>query len=119
MSQTVYNTEATQRICSHLEKMLARVPMGTNKGIYQLMMAMVSGRFLESRRAVFPALADMGLTPDAIRRSSAALRKGRCKTQDLLQAWQQSVQKEGYFTPNCYGGFCPVPCDMTGFRRPQ
>jgi hypothetical protein len=119
MSQTVYNTGATQRICSHLEKMLARLPIGTNKGIYQIMMAMVSGRFLESRGAVFPALEHLGLPPDAVRRSSAALRNGKYKTQDLLHAWQQSVQKEGYFTPHCYGGFCPVACDMTGFLRPQ
>jgi hypothetical protein len=119
MSQTVYNIEATKSICSHLEKMLTRVPIGTNKGIYQLMMAMVSGRFLESRGAVFPALEDLGLTPDAVRRSSAALRKGKWTTQDLLHAWQQSVQQEGNFTPHCYGGFCPIACDMTGFRRPQ
>ena len=119
MSRTVYNIEATKNICSHLEKMLIRVPIGTNKGIYQLMMAMVSGRFLESRGAVFPALEDFGLSPDAVRRSGAALRDGKWRTQDLLHAWQRSVEQEGYFTPNCYGGFSPVPCDMTGFRRPQ
>ena len=62
MSQTVYSTDATnyrtdatKSICNHLEKMLTHVPIGTNLGLYQLMMAMVSGRFLESRGAVFPA----------------------------------------------------------------
>ena len=119
MSQTVYNIEATKSICNHLEKMLTHVPLGTNMGLYQLMIAMVSGRFLESRGALFPALEDLGLTPDAVRRSSAALRQGRWKTQDLLHGWQQSVQQEGNFIQNCYGGFCPLPCDMTGFRRPQ
>ena len=118
MSQTVYSTDATKSICNHLEKMLTNVPLGTNLGLYQLMMAMVSGRFLESRGAVFPALEDLGLTPDEVRRSSAALRQGRWKTQDLLSCWQQSVLQESHFSPNCYGGFCPVPCDMTGFRRP-
>ena len=113
MSQPVY------RICNLLEKTLQGVPLGTNLGLFQLQFALVSGRFLESRGAVFPALDNLGLEADAVRRSSAALRKGQWKTQDLLDNWQKIVQTEGHFTPHCYGGYCPVPCDLTGFRRPE
>ena len=113
MSQPVY------RICNLLEKTLQGVPLGTNLGLFQLQFALVSGRFIESRGAVFPALNDLGLPPDAVHRSSAALRQGRWKTQDLLDNWQRIVQNEGYFTAHCYGGYQPVACDLTGFRRPQ
>ncbi len=113
MSQPVY------RICNLLEKTLQGVPLGTNLGLFQLQFALVSGRFLESRGAVFPALDNLGLEADAVRRSSAALRKGRWKTQDLLDNWQKIVQTEGQFKPHCHGGYRPVPCDLTGFRRPE
>ena len=113
MSQPVY------RICNLLEKTLQGVPQGTNLGLFQLQFALVSGRFIESRGAIFPALNDFGLPPDAVHRSSAALRTGQWKTQNLLDNWQQIVQGEGHFTPHCYAGFRPVACDLTGFRRPQ
>lgn len=113
MSQPVY------RICNLLEKTLQGVPQGTNLGLFQLLFALVSGRFIESRGAIFPALNDLGLPPDAIHRSSAALRTGQWETQDLLQNWLRIVQAEGLFTPHCYAGYRPVVCDLTGFRRPQ
>ena len=113
MSEPVY------RICNLLEKTLQGVPLGTNLGLFQLQFALVSGRFLESRGAVFPALDDLGLEADAVRRSSAALRQGQWKTQDLLDNWQKIVRSEGHFTPHCHGGYRPVPCDLTGFRRPE
>jgi len=112
MSPPVY------RVCNLLEKTLAGVPIGTNLGLFQLQFALVSGRFLESRGAVFPALNDLGLAPHAVRRASAALRKGRWKTQDLLDNWQEIVQAQGHFRAHCYAGFQPVACDLTGFRRP-
>jgi hypothetical protein len=113
MSQPVY------RICNLLEKTLQGVPIGTNLGLFQLQFALVSGRFLQSRGAVFPALDSIGLEADAVRRSSAALRKGRWQTQELLDNWQKIVQTEGHFKPHCHGGYRPVPCDLTGFRRPE
>jgi hypothetical protein len=41
--------------------------------LFWLLGALLSGRFLLSRGAVFPALADGGLPADAVRRSGAAL----------------------------------------------
>ena len=113
MSTPVYRT------CTLLEQTLTNVPIGTNLGLYQLMFALVSGRFIESRGAVFPALNDLGLAPNEVHRASAALREGQWQTQDLLTNWQQILSTEGHFTPHCYGGFKPFACDLTGFRRPQ
>lgn len=113
MSTPVYRT------CTLLEQTLTNVPIGTNLGLYQLMFALVSGRFIESRGAVLPALNDLGLAPNEVHRASAALREGQWQTQDLLTNWQQILSTEGHFTPHCYSGFKPFACDLTGFRRPQ
>src|SRR5712692_7568402 len=71
MSTIVY------RIAVLLSALLAEVPVGTNLGLFWLLWALISGRFLRSRGAVFPALADGGLPADAVRRSGAALASGR------------------------------------------
>ena len=63
MSTIVY------RISVLLSTILADVPVGTNLGLFWLLWALISGRFLLSRDAVFPALADGGLPADAVRRS--------------------------------------------------
>ena len=52
MSTIVY------RISVLLSAILADVPVGTNLGLFWLLWALISGRFLLSRGAVFPALAD-------------------------------------------------------------
>jgi hypothetical protein len=67
MSTIVY------RISVLVGAILADVPVGTNLGLFWLLWALISGRFLLSRGAVFPALADEGLPADAVRRSGAAL----------------------------------------------
>jgi len=66
MSTIVY------RISLLLGAIVADVPVGTNLGLFWLLWALLSGRFLFSRGAVFPALADGGLPTEAVRRSSAA-----------------------------------------------
>ena len=71
MSTIVY------RIAVLLGAILADVPVGTNLGLFWRLWALLSGRFLLSRGAVFPALADGGLPADAVRRSGAALASSR------------------------------------------
>lgn len=113
MSTIVY------RIYALLQQVLERVPLGTNLGLLHLLLALLSGRFLASRGAVFPALQDLGLTPDAVRRSEAALCYGRWETAWLLCAWQRIVGVEGVFRPHAYEGIRPVACDLIGFFRPH
>jgi hypothetical protein len=113
MSTIVY------RISVLLGAILADVPVGTNLGVFWLLWALLSGRFLLSRGAVFPALADGGLPADAVRRSGAALAYGRWAIQPLVSAWQQLVQQEGRWHAHRYEGFRPVACDLVGFFRPR
>jgi hypothetical protein len=113
MSTLVY------RISVLLGAILADVPVGTNLGLFWLLWALISGRFLLSRGAVFPALADGGLAADAVRRSGAALAYGRWAIQPLVRAWQQVVQQEGRWHAHSYEGFRPVACDLVGFFRPH
>jgi len=113
MSTIVY------RISVLLGGILAEVPVGTNLGLFWLLWALLSGRFLLSRGAVFPALADGGLSADAVRRSGAALAYGCWAVQSLVRAWQQRVQQEGQWHAHSYEGFRPVACDLVGFFRPR
>jgi hypothetical protein len=113
MSTIVY------RMSVLLDRILANVPVGTNLGLFWLLGALVWGRFLLSRGAVFPALADRGLPADAVRRSGAALAYGRWAIQTLVGAWQQVVQQEGRWYAHVYEGFRPVACDLVGFFRPH
>ena len=113
MSTIVY------RISLLLGAILADVPVGTNLGLFWLLWALISGRFLPSRGAVFPALADGGLPADAVRRSGAALAYGRWAIQTLVRAWHQVVEQEGRWQAHCYEGFRPVACDLVGFFRPR
>jgi len=113
MSETVY------RIYALLEQVLADVPIGTNLGLWHLLLALLSGRFLGARGAVFPALTTLGLSAQAVRRSEAALCYGRWRLEDLLDNWQRQVQRESHFRPHVYEGIRPVACDLSGFFRPQ
>lgn len=113
MSALVY------RIVALLETLLGNVPVGTNLGLFHLFLALLSGRLLNARGALFPALADLGLSEDAVRRAEAALCYGRWHSADLLQAWQRCVHKEGRFRAHRYEGYCPVPCDLVGYFRPR
>jgi len=113
MSTIVY------RISVLLGAILTEVSVGTNLGLFWLLWALISGRFLLSRGAVFPALADGGLPADAVRRAGAALAYGCWAIAPLVQAWQQVVQQEGRWHAHRYEGFRPVACDLVGFFRPH
>jgi len=70
-------------------------PVGTNLGLGWWLGALLSGRFLLRRGAVFPALADGGRPADAVRRSGAALAYGRWAIQPRGWAWHQVVEPAG------------------------
>ena len=113
MSEIVY------RIVSLVETIVEEVRVGTNLGLFHLFLALLSGRLLNARGALFPALADLGLSEDAVRRAEAALCYGRWQIADVLGAWQRCVQEEGRFRAHRYEGYCPVPCDLVGYFRPR
>ena len=107
------------RIRRLLSQVLQDVPLGTNLALFTLLWMLISGRLLQSRGAVIPALADLGLAEDAVRRAWAALAYGRWHLPPLLARWQALVQAEGHWQPHRYGGLRPVACDLVGFFRPR
>lgn len=111
MSNIVY------RIVCLLDDVLEKVPVGTNLGLFSLLFALLCGRFLDSRGAVFPAFADQGITDQAVRRAEAALANGRWSIADLLSAGNKIVREQRRFHAHRYGGFCPVACELIGFFR--
>ena len=107
------------RINSALARVVAGVPIGTNLGLFHLLWMLLSGRLLQSRGAVIPGLADLGLAADAVRRCWAALAYGQWHAFRVLEAWEQLVREEGCFQPHQYGDYRPVACDVVGFFRPR
>jgi len=113
MSATVY------RVTTMLSSLLHGVPIGTNLAMLHLLFMLLSGRLLESRGAVIPGLAALGLPDDAVRRAWAALAYGRWAVGPLLARWEQQVVAEGRWQPHVHGGYRPVAADGVGFFRPR
>jgi hypothetical protein len=107
------------RVTQLLSSLVEPLPIGTNLGLFHLLFMLSSGRLLESRGAVIPGLAALGLTPPAVRRAWAALAYGDWETARLVTGWQQQVQAEGWWQPRQHGGYRPVACDLVGFFRPR
>src|SRR5438270_4913506 len=113
MSTVVY------RVTQLLSSLAEPLPIGTNLGLFHLLWMVVSGRLLESRGAVIPGLAALGLEPPAVRRAWAALAQGHWETARLVTACEHQVQQEGRWQPRQHGGYRPVACDLIGFFRPR
>src|SRR5215510_7247318 len=107
------------RVNSVLSRVVAAVPVGTNLGLFHLLCTLRSGRLLQSRGAVIPALAAFGLGAAAVRRAGAALAYGRWSMVQLLAAWQRVVQDDSQWQAHRHGGYRPVACDLVGFWRPR
>jgi hypothetical protein len=113
MSPLVY------RMNDLLSRVVQRVPVGTNLGLFHCLWMLRSGRLLLSRGAVIPGLAALGLAARASRRAWAALAYGQWHVAQLLEAWEHLVQEEQVFHAHQYGGYRPVACDLVGFFRPR
>jgi hypothetical protein len=107
------------RVTQGLSSLLEPLPIGTNLGLFHLLLMLMSGRLLESRGAVVPGLAALGLAPPAVRRAWATLAYGQWEIAPLLTHCQQWIQAEGRWQPSQHGGYRPVVCDLVGFFRPR
>lgn len=106
------------RIHRLLSCVLSTVGVGTNLDLFLLLWTILSGRLLQSRGGVIPALSLFGLSDDAVRRCWAALGYGRWAIADLFEGYRYAVASEGRWEARSYGGFRPVAGDLTGFFRP-
>lgn len=110
---------ASDQTIHALEYVVKKVSIGTNLALLHLLWAMLSGAFLESRGAVFPALQIAGFAVDQIRRGGQALRTGSWDIADLVVRWHAYVLNQDEWQPNGYDGYCPVAADLTTFWRPR
>lgn len=102
-----------------LAKLVEKLPIGTNLGMLHFMWSLVSGNFLESRGAIFPALQRMGLEEGEIRRAWAAFAGGKWEISELLSQWQRQVEEEGVWLEHKFEGYRAKAVDLVGFWRPK
>jgi len=110
---------AVQETITVLELIVQAVPVGTNLGLLYMLWAMLSGSFLSSRGAIFPALQANGFDEGQMRRSWSALRYGSWTIEKLIGWWRDYVLSEGEWQGNRYEGYRPLAVDWTAFWRPQ
>lgn len=102
-----------------LNKYVLGLPIGTNLGLFHVLWALLSGRLLQTRGALIPALAATGLEPVAVRRAWAAFANGSWAIASLLAALQALVRREGRWHAHRVGGYRVVAADTVGFFRPR
>jgi hypothetical protein len=93
-------------------------PIGTNLGLLRVLWALVSGQLLNTRGALIPALAAIGLSDAEVRQAWSAFANGKWDTHRLVTTWTKLVQEEGHWQRSEYGGYGVKALDLTGFFRP-
>ena len=102
-----------------LEYVVKTLPVGTNLALLYVLWALLSGAFLSSRGALFPALLALGLSAGQIRRSSQAVRAGAWSSDELVIRWRAWVVAHSSWQPHSYAGYQPLAVDITAFWRPR
>lgn len=110
---------ASQVTIQALEYVVKTLPIGTNLALLYVLWALVSGAFLNSRGAVFPALQTLGLSAVQMRRSSQAVRDGAWSSDELVTRWRAWVATRSSWQPHSYAGYQPLAVDITAFWRPR
>ena len=96
--------DAVCRMLPLLCTLVVACPIGTNLGLLHLLWMLASGRLLGARGALFPGLADCGLSAPATRRAWAALGQGDWTSGQLIGRWAGVVAREGQWQPHAHGG---------------
>lgn len=107
------------RITEVLSAMVIDLPLGTNLGLFHMLWTLLSGRLVQTRGALIPALAATGLEPAAVRRAWAAFCTGAWDVSHLIAALQLLVGREGRWHAQHCGAYRVVAVDTTGFFRPR
>src|SRR5258707_11526216 len=87
------------RITEVLSAIVIDLPLGTNLGLFHILWTLLSGRLLQTRGALIPALAATGLEPTAVRRAWAAFAVGAWDVSQLLAALQAVGRPGGRWPP--------------------
>ena len=109
---------AAEKTVHAISAVVQTVPVGTNIALLHILWAMISGAFLQSRGAIFGALATQ-FTEGEVRRSWAALRNGSWESNELLENWRVYVASENQWRVRRHERYAALSVDMTGFWRPH
>lgn len=112
-------TTASQKMIQAIEKVVKQVGVGTNRNIFNLLWAMVTGAFLSSRGTVHLALKLSGCTDAEIRRASNALRTGKWQIGELISNWREYVEQGEKWQLKTYEGWHVMAADAVVFPRPK
>ena len=111
--------EEVYRISQLTQKMVMRVPQGTNLALYQGLMTLMSGALLASRGALIPALAEVGFDRRDSLRIWQGLAHGNWEANALLGELHAQIAREGRWTALRVGGYQVKALDTVGYYRPR
>jgi hypothetical protein len=112
----VYRLQALQAPVLAITKKLC---IGTNLRIHDTLLTLMSGRLLETRGALIPALSSMGLNQNECLRTRAAIQQGRWTVRNLLKHFHTWVAKHTDWQPLQVAGFNIKAIDTTCIYRPR
>ena len=107
-------TQISQKL---IENNLQMLPIGTNKNLLELLQNMMSGQFLESRGALFPALATSSQDQAGCHRISNTLRSGVFWIQEIIDAFVRQVKQSGKYESIENAGYRAVVADLAFIKR--
>lgn len=119
MPNTVYQSHPSYPTAIFISQLVARLPIGTNLALAHLIFTLLAGHLLQSRGAIFPALAATGLENAKVRAAEAALREGKWSLAYLLKRLEWLVKNERKATLHKVEDWQPMPLDWVGFYRPR
>lgn len=102
-----------------LSRLVAATPVGTNRGLLQVLWMLVSGTLLVTRGAVIPGLRHIGLTDAEAWRAWAALGRGQWTIDQMLARGRTLVLAAGQWRPRPHGGYVALAVDVTAIFRPR
>lgn len=112
-------TTASEKMILAIQFVVKQMGIGTNLNLFNILWAMVSGRFLLSRGTVHLALKISGCSDGEIRRASSSLRTGQWQIGELITNWRRYVHQETEWERRTYAGWYAVSADVVVFPRPK
>ena len=110
---------APEKTIHVLEQVVKGLTVGTNLALLYLLWALITGSFLGSRGAIFPALQRCGFSVAESRRSWQAMAEGTWGIGQLVKNWRSYVMAQGRWQANSYEGYRVLAIDVTAFWRPR
>jgi hypothetical protein len=110
---------ASEKTIHVLEQVVKGLPVGTNLALVHMLWALMTGSFLSSRGAIFPALQRGGFNREESYRSWQAMAQGTWGIGQLVKNWRGYVTGQGRWQANSYEGYRPLAIDITAFWRPR